>query len=380
MKQLPARVGVVAGVCSIFLGLGGNPANAVQLRSVGSSTTAGVASQSTYVVADFELSSRVTSWLYAILIGIVVIMLVLATIYSARQAHFRQRLAEVLAYTQSTGRDPSAIPDEQKSESFIVFPWIDQLLRGTSFYSKSEAGLDSAQIRLTPGGWLGLRIAAGTVLVLLFAIISQNIFVSLVLGASIGWFTTRLILRSRAAGFRREFESELPDFLMLVASALRSGLSFSQALNSTARDGHGQVSREVRRAISEIQMGSTLEAALLRVADRMDSNDFRWSINALAIQREVGGNLSNILESASEMVQGRAALSREVRTLTAEGRLSAWILAGLPVLVFVYLMLTNPAYVSFFWTETLGQILIIFILILFGLGALWMRSLVRIKV
>ncbi len=137
----------------------------------------------------------------------------------------------------------------------------------------------------------------------------------------------------------------------------------------------------MRRALSEVQMGSTIEDALMRVAERMQSEDLRWTVTALAIQREVGGNLSNILETAAMTVKGRAELRREVRTLAAEGKLSGWVLAALPVGLFLYMLVANREYVSFFWTNTVGWVVALVVLaVLFILGFVWMRRLVKIEV
>ena len=179
---------------------------------------------------------------------------------------------------------------------------------------------------------------------------------------------------------RKAFEEELPDFLMLIASALRSGLSFQQGLDSSAAEGKGEVSRQMRRALREAQMGSILEPALARVADRMQSEDLRWTVLALGIQREVGGNLSNILETAAGTIKGRAELRREVRTLSAEGRLSGYVLAALPVGLFLYMLVANREYVSFFWTNVIGYFALGGLAILFILGFIWMRKLVKIEV
>ena len=167
---------------------------------------------------------------------------------------------------------------------------------------------------------------------------------------------------------------------MLIASALRSGLSFQQGLDSSAADGKGEVSRQMRRALREVQMGSILEPALIRVADRMQSDDLRWTVMALGIQREVGGNLSNILETAANTIKGRADLRREVRTLSAEGRLSGYVLAALPIGLFLYMMVANREYVAFFWQNTIGWFALGALTILFVLGFIWMRKLVKIEV
>ena len=132
-----------------------------------------------------------------------------------------------------------------------------------------------------------------------------NVLLGLIAGGLLGWFVSRHVAQLPPGRRRRKaFEEELPDFLMLIASALRSGLSFQQGLDSSAADGKGEVSRQMRRALREVQMGSLLEPALVRVADRMHSEDLRWTVLALGIQREVGGNLSNILETAASTDQG----------------------------------------------------------------------------
>ncbi len=136
----------------------------------------------------------------------------------------------------------------------------------------------------------------------------------------------------------------------------------------------------MRRALSEVQMGAPIEAALLRASDRMQSEDLRWTVTALAIQREVGGNLSNILDTAAATVKSRFELRREVKTLSAEGRLSGWVLAALPAGLFLYMLVANREYVQFFWTTTIGMGLLILIGVLFIAGFLWIRRLAKIEV
>ena len=118
----------------------------------------------------------------------------------------------------------------------------------------------------------------------------------------------------------------------------------------------------------------------MRAADRMDSVDLRWVVAALAIQREVGGNLSKILETAAATVMGRAEVRRDVRTLSAEGRLSGWILAALPIGLFFYMLFANRDYVSFFWTHTAGLVALAVLAVMFILGFIWVRKIAKIEV
>ncbi len=358
-----------------------------QLPKTSALSVGGVATQSPSVApasgataAAGTEDSTSFAWLYALLVAAVAIVLALTIAYSRQQARSRRRVDQVLTYSSGGGGSSGSGPSSTEFDRQIFIPALDAWLSRRSGYSATQAKLDNARLRLTPGSWLILRVGCGLILIFLVAIIIGNLLVALVIGALTAWLVTRMYVNSKETSSRRMFESELPDFLLLLASALRSGLSFSQALDSAARDGRSQVSREIRRALSEAQMGAALVDALAAAAERMDSDDFRWSVAALAIQREVGGNLSTILESAAEMVQGRAALRREVRTLSAEGRLSGWVLAGLPILVFVILLFTNPGYVSYFWIEPIGRVLVVLVVTLFVVGFIWMTRLVRIKV
>ena len=180
-----------------------------------------------------------------------------------------------------------------------------------------------------------------------------------------------------AGRFRRAFESDLADFLVLISSGLRSGMSFSQSVDSAVTEGSGPVERQIRRALAEVRVGSTLEAALNRVAERMDSDDLKWAIAAVQIQREVGGNLSKILDTAAATIRARAELKREIRTLSAEGRLSAYVLLAMPIGLFFYMLASSRDYIQVLWTETIGMAGFV---VSVTIGWIWMRKLIVVDV
>lgn len=247
-------------------------------------------------------------------------------------------------------------------------------------FPKTALRLERAGLAPTPSRWLTMLAALGIVLGLLILAVTGSIVVAVVLTAIVTPVGGRAFLRRRARRRFRSFEAELPGFLQVLASGLRAGLSFGQALDAAAGDGSTELSRQMRRALGEVQMGSTVDSALMRVAERVDSEDLRWTVSALAIQREVGGNLSRILETASTTVKSRAELTREVRTLSAEGRLSAGILVALPIGMFGFLALTRREYVQVFWTTGAGIMMLVVITLLITGGWLWMRRVVRIEV
>lgn len=317
--------------------------------------------------------------LAALLVGLIVITGAVALYSYRRQKTSKLRVEQVLWYSDAmkTGVPTSARPDARQGGAL---DGLDEWMSDKSFYPATDTKLDNAGLAMNVATWVMIRVALVVGAALLLGILLGNVLVGLVVGGLLGYAVSGLWLNSRQAARRKAFEEELPDFLMLIASALRSGLSFQQGLDSSAADGKGEVSRQMRRALREVQMGSILEPALVRVADRMQSDDLRWTVLALGIQREVGGNLSNILETAAGTIKGRADLRREVNTLSAEGRLSGYVLAALPVGLFVYMLFANRTYVAFFWENTIGWILLGALVILFVLGFVWTRKLVKIEV
>ncbi|NDH38424.1 MAG: hypothetical protein EBX77_03925 [Actinobacteria bacterium] len=147
---------------------------------------------------------------------------------------------------------------------------------------------------------------------------------------------------------------------------------------SFSADGNSQVAREFRRALSEIQMGSPVEKALGDVADRMQSEDLKWVVFAFSIQREVGGGLAKILQTSAETIDNRSSLRQEMRTLSTEGRISSYILMLLPPGIFLFLLATKREFISLFWVESIGQGLLVLVIMLMGLAWIWIRRLVNL--
>ena len=192
--------------------------------------------------------------------------------------------------------------------------------------------------------------------------------------------TLRSLVKRAEWKARMAFESELPGALKLIASSLTAGLSFLQSVDTFSSESNTQVSREFRRALSEIQMGSPVERALGDVADRMASEDLRWVVFAFSVQREVGGSLAKILQTSAETIEARANLRQEVRTLSAEGRISSYILMLLPPGIFLFLALTRPNFVALFWKESIGHVLLVTVIVLISIAWIWMRRLIRVTV
>ena len=240
--------------------------------------------------------------------------------------------------------------------------------------------LDRAGMAMSAEKWIAYCVFGSFLITGVLTLISKSLPINFIVGLVAAYLIQNTVLKSREAALKREFEEQLADFLTIIASGLRAGLSFAQAVESAVGDGTGEVERQIRRALAQVQVGSTLDAALLRVAKKMDSDDLAWTIAALRIQREVGGNLSKILDTAAVTIRNRAELKREIRTLSAEGRISAYVLVALPLGIFGFLLLSRRDYVKIFWTESIGMIMLAVFVILVTAGWFWIRSVVEVKV
>ena len=195
-------------------------------------------------------------------------------------------------------------------------------------------------------------------------------------GGAAPWFVLQYQLSHRAEKLREQ----LPDVLTILASSLRAGHSFLQALDTVSKEIPEPAAGEFVRVVAEVRLGRPVEDALGALADRVGSPDFKWAVLAVNIQREVGGNLAEILDNVADTLRERAVLRRQVRVLTTEGRLSAWVLGIMPFVIALYMYAVNKDYISLLVTTTVGWILSIGALGLLVLGILWMRKIVKIDV
>lgn len=237
----------------------------------------------------------------------------------------------------------------------------------------SEA-LDVAAINLRPGEFLVLSFICGVVFAaLLFTWIGA---IGLILGVATMPLLARLYVRMRADKRRKAFGEQLPDILQMLVSSLRSGFGLPQALDSVANQAAEPVRTELQRVLLEVRIGRDPTEALQSLATRMRSRDFEWVVAAIHINREVGGELAVILENVGETVRERQQLVRQVQTLTAEGRLSAYVLIALPILLVVVLSVLNPGYFDPM-SEPPGPLLIVLGVFLLTVGWLWMRRQIK---
>jgi tight adherence protein B len=301
----------------------------------------------------------------------------------------RQRREQALARRVASAG--SARPREKKERADASEPgprvWLPEGLVATAqraaeasgFAKGLDARLERAGIPIRPGEFVLAMVAGGIAGAVIGALVFQATLlvpVFLVVGVAL----PPVFLSMKTERRRGAFEAQLSDILMLLASTLRAGHSFLQALGMVAKEVAEPGRQEFARVVAEIRLGRPIDEALLALADRIGSTDLQWALMAVNVQREVGGNLAEVLDTVANTVRERETVRKQVKTLSAEGRLSAWILGVLPFLFALYLLAVNPAYLAELFSDPLGIYMVAGGGSLLLIGILWMKRLVKIDV
>lgn len=239
--------------------------------------------------------------------------------------------------------------------------------------------LEKAEIPLRVGE--AFAIQGGIVIfafILGFFIFGTSLIGGLILSI-LGLLIPPAYVRHKVGKRGKKIEAQLPDTLILLASTLKAGYSFLQGIDAVANEAEEPLAGEFRRTVNEARLGKEMDEALDDLAVRVDSQDMLWAIVAIKIQREVGGNLAELLTIVAETMTSRQRLRGEVKSLTAEGRVSAYILLALPFLVALAMYFINSDYLSELWTNTLGLVAVGVSLISMTIGGYWMKKIVDIE-
>lgn len=256
---------------------------------------------------------------------------------------------------------------------------VDGVLRKGAWTPISAVDLEMAGVASTVGTVLVTVTAASMAAILLATTLSGNVVVG-VLAALAVPLIAKTILSNRAAKRRAAFEDQLDSTLQMLASALRAGHSLQRAFDTTSRDSLSPTAEEFGRILNENRIGRDLVESMHTTADRMQSDDFHWVAEGVAVQRETGGNLNEVLDRVGSTIRERSALKREVRTLSSEGRASAVVLMILPVVIGIGQLVINPEAAAPLYTTTTGHVALGVCALLYVVGGLWMRAITNVKI
>ncbi|MBP2215726.1 type II secretion system F family protein [Arthrobacter sp. CAN_C5] len=259
----------------------------------------------------------------------------------------------------------------------VTISLVDRLLKRRNLMAGTAARLESAGVTIRPADFVVLT-GIVTVLAACVGLILAGPFFAIILAIAAPLLVkvTLGILTSRR---QKQFAEQLDDTLQLLAGGLRAGHSLLRAIDAVSADSEAPTTEEFTRIINETRLGRDLGDALDDAADRMQSEDFSWVAQAIAIHREVGGNLAKVLDQVGQTIRERNQIRRQVDTLSAEGKLSAYILMGLPFAMGAILMVVSPGYMDPMFQHPIGYLLIGVSLILLLVGGVWMKKVVSFK-
>ena len=289
----------------------------------------------------------------------------------------------VTKYTQavSAGMHSGAVVVEEREAALESAKNAAALMlrRNKSLEARIAGRLEAAGSDLKSAEWLLLHAAIVVTAGLVGVLLTKSFILSAIFaafGIVLPWFYL---------GFKRgrrlkAFNQSLPDTLQLMAGSLQAGLSLAQSVDTIVREGREPIASEFKRVLVEARLGVSLEDALEGITERFESKDFAWVVMAIKIQRQVGGNLAELLNTVAGTIREREYMRRQVSALAAEGKLSAYVIGGLPPGFLIYLLMINRPYVMPMFNEPMGWVMLTGAGILLSVGLFWMSRVIKVEV
>jgi tight adherence protein B len=284
-----------------------------------------------------------------ILIGGVAMLMIMGAgiaLISGSRSSVDDRLEEFVGTNEILDFEPETSIREER-----VADRIDRSLANRGFFNKIKSRMAKADLKLRVSEYIGLQLLSAIGFGLAGYFLAGNNIPLAIVGAFFGLFVPGLYVNYAAKKRMRAFDNQLSDTLNLWVNALRSGYSVLQGMEAIATELPPPVSVEFERVVQEVRLGLSVSQALGNMLRRVPSEDLDLVVTAVNIQREVGGNLAEVLDTISFTIRERVRIKGEIRTLTAQGRLSGWIISFLPLVLGLVLFLINPEYMSQLWVR-----------------------------
>ena len=315
------------------------------------------------------------------LISTIFILLIIILLLEYRSRN-RRALARRMRYYAGDMDSSKEQPKERKtlSERFMgLLRSGGRLLSNIRHARGLDFKMQKAGIPLLGTEFLILLGLSFFLAVLIAFVVTKKLYVGFMVAIAlvmVEWIYVLLKIDRREAAFT----NQLGDCLMMVANAMRAGFSFLQAMDLVSKEMEPPISDEFKHVMRDINLGASVERALEDMDQRVSSPDFSLVVTAVLIQQQVGGDLAHILDTISDTIQDRIRMRREVKTLTAQGRMSGWVLAALPFVLGAFISIANPGYIEPLFTERIGQMAIVFACVMVLIGFLVIQRIVDIDV
>jgi tight adherence protein B len=293
----------------------------------------------------------------------------------------QQRKRHMVDQIRSLADDPTGLaagPSVFRS-AVLQSPWLRPIIARVPQLRDAEFVLLQAGLTWTLQTLIMLSLGTAVAIGSMTLIATRSVpfgFMATIVGAML----PNLYVRRRRKRRFYVFEETLPEAIDLVGRALRAGHPLTAGFKMAADDGVEPVAGEFRRVFEEQRFGLPLQESLLGMADRVNLVDVRILVTAILIQREVGGNLAEILDNLASVVRARFTIRRQLRVFTAQGRMTGYLLAALPLILFSILYMLNPGYMSILFTDPIGKILVAVAIGMQLIGLLWIRKIINIEI
>lgn len=258
-------------------------------------------------------------------------------------------------------------------------PWFNRMLMGIGRLRNLDLVLKQADIQYPLGFFILFALLVASIAFWVGRLLSGDIWSGLIIGGVAGAIPFMYIFRKRTQRMNR-FQAQLPDSLEMMGRALKAGHAFSGALKMVADEFDDPMGLELSKVVSEINFGISLPEALKNLTDRVDCPDLRYFVTSVLVQRETGGNLTEILDKIAHLIRERVKLHGKIRVLAAEGKFSAYILIGLPFFIAGAVYIMSPEYLRPLFTDPMGKKLVAVAIVMMLLGIFIIRKLTQIKV
>lgn len=254
---------------------------------------------------------------------------------------------------------------------------INKRLKARAGFLVDREKLERAGLKTQPANFL-LMMGAGAFVGSVVGFLLGGLLISLLLLAAVpvGMLTYLSLLTSKR---QSKFDEQLPDTLQMLTGSMRAGHSLLRAIDASAQESDAPMSEELSRIINETRIGRDLGESMIDVSKRTGSEDFSWISQAIEIHREVGGDLAEVLDHVGETIRDRNQIKRQVQALSAEGKMSAAVLMGLPIVLFFALIFINPQYAKTFTTTVPGFLMIGAAGVMLTAGGFWLSRLIKPK-
>jgi tight adherence protein B len=281
---------------------------------------------------------------------------------------------------------PAIADDQPRLTAFGSSEWAgkatamaETLVRRGNLEETFLDRLEAAGLNIRVAEFVLISLGSAFIPPLLVLALTRNLILTVVV-VLLGTVGPFLFLAVKASRRQAKFDEQLPSTLQLLSGALQAGHSLQQAVDTVVHEAGDPIAGEFQRVLTEARLGRPLEEAFEAMARRTRSVDFEWTVMAIRLQRQVGGNLAEVLNTVSQTIRERYSLKRQVRALSAEGRLSSLILSVLPILMFAALLMFNPKFLAPLYTTVLGLAMLAGAAVLMIIGVFWLKKITEIKV